>query len=158
MSHKNAKWFGSFKNKFHHSDISRFVYSLSALERFLTPFLIVSVGPTFLSALIPCALFFLELLFICVKKPYIEKVGICGPILKKATSIIICILFACSSFVSVESSVNMVLSICILVLLLVIVVYSCIVAGKEIYQNYKRLREDKIDEIQKYEDEILLTV
>jgi hypothetical protein len=52
----------------------------------------------------------------------------------------------------------MLLSICILVLLLVMVVYSCIVAGKEIYENYKRLKEDKLDEIQKYEDEILLTV
>ncbi len=71
--------------------------------------------------------------------------------------IVICALFIAGSFVKVDSLESTIFPVCIVGLLLVVVVYSSVVAAKKIYKALKSSLYDG-DELQKYEDEILMTV
>jgi len=91
--------------------------------------LIVSLGPSLVSILIPILLFILEIIFLAVKKPYIQQGGK-SAIVRKLVIVAIFLLFLAADFVSIDSTINAVLPICILLLLLAVVIYASVIAVK----------------------------
>lgn len=96
----------------------------------------VCLGPKFVTAAIPCCIFVLEIIFLAVKKPYFQS-GLRSALAKKIVSVVICLLFMVSNFVNGDSIINSLLPLIILVILLVIVVFSWVVAVGEVKKNIK---------------------
>ncbi len=106
----------------------------------MTAFLVVCLGPKFITAAIPCTIFVLEIIFLAVKKPYFQS-GLRSALAKKVVSVIICLLFMASNFVEGDSVINSLLPLIILVILLFVVIFSWVVAVGEVKKNVKEWRE-----------------
>ena len=117
--------FGSFKRKFFKFQLSQYHYAFIAAERVLTAVLVVSLSPGFWAAGTAAVVFSVEAVFLLVTKPYILGQWK-RPFFNKVLSVVICTLFIGASVTSVDSTLNQMIPLAVLLILLAVLVVAVI--------------------------------
>lgn len=155
LSNIYPKHYGSFKSKFYRFESGQYFYTFSSIERLLTACFIVCLSPGYLSISFPLLFFCIKIIFIIIKRPYIEGKWK-RPLFNKILSTLICSCYLAASFMDTKDQIYQMLPFAILVILMITNVSSLILAAKNIYSECQEKSELK-DKIYKLEENQIVT-